>query len=68
MSSKRALRRRAERTHRRHACAGKIRHASLGDAEAHVRRLVEKDGARMKAYRCGFCGAFHVGHVPEGSS
>lgn len=49
MSSKRAIRRRA--------CTGKKRHATLADA-------AQMAGGGMMAYRCQFCGGFHIGHPP----
>lgn len=51
MASKRALRRRS--------CEGKVRHASAG--AAHIAAL-KTPGTH--AYRCNFCGSYHVGHAP----
>lgn len=61
MSSKRAIRRRA--------CKGKVRHASLEDAHAHLRHLTRSKGDQgvMNCYRCAFCGGFHIGHRPKGT-
>lgn len=54
MSSKRAIRRRA--------CKGKVRHASIEAAQAHVGALNRTKGYKpMDAYRCQFCGGYHVG-------
>ncbi len=40
----------------------KVCHALKGSAERHARNLAAKDGHRMVVYRCGVCGAWHVGH------
>lgn len=54
MSSKRRVRRKS--------CAGKVRHATMGDATVHADNLHKKDGHRYSVYQCGFCGGYHVGH------
>lgn len=56
MSSKRRIRRKS--------CKGKVRHTSLEHADAHRHALSRLDGDRMSAYRCRFCGGWHVGHTP----
>lgn len=53
MASKRRIRRRA--------CTGKQRHADEQGAQAHVRSLYAKGIAGRRAYRCKFCGGYHVG-------
>lgn len=59
MASKRRLRRKA--------CTGKIRHADALAAFAHIRALFRSKGyqGHLNAYRCGFCGGYHVGHAPR---
>jgi len=44
-------------------CAGKIRHPSMGAAEAHLRALARVDSRPMDVYRCLFCKQWHVGHT-----
>jgi len=44
-------------------CAGKIRHLSMGAAEAHLRALARVDPQPMNVYRCLFCKRWHVGHT-----
>ena len=54
MSSKRRLRRRG--------CEGKIAHATWAAAYGEAGRLRRfHDGGAWKAYRCRFCGLYHVG-------
>jgi hypothetical protein len=56
VASKRAVRRRA--------CEGKIRYGSA--AEALERRAALHGGkSQLGAYRCRFCGGFHLGHAPR---
>lgn len=57
MSSKRAIRRRS--------CKGKVRHASHEHAVIALVKTV-RGGANghMSAYRCRFCGGWHIGHTP----
>lgn len=46
-------------------CAGKQRHETKDEANAH-RRALAAAGTRMdktNAYRCAQCGKFHVGHI-----
>jgi len=55
MSSKRAIRRRA--------CGHKVRHENEAAARAHIGALHHAKGySPMNAYRCSFCGGWHVGH------
>lgn len=56
MSSKRAIRRRA--------CSRKIRHETEAAARGHIGQLHKRKGwqGHMNAYRCSFCGGWHVGH------
>ena len=57
MSSKRAIRRRA--------CTGKTRHASAAAAYGCLRSMIRGQRAEpgsLNAYRCNFCGGYHVGH------
>lgn len=54
MASKRHLRRRS--------CEGKVRHASAAAAQLAAGKLRKThDGGAWAAYRCQFCGAWHVG-------
>jgi hypothetical protein len=60
MSSRRAI--------RRQMCGNKVRFASLKEALA-ARRNMAVNGAnvtRLNAYRCRYCGFFHLGHIPAG--
>jgi hypothetical protein len=47
-------------------CRGKVRHASHGKAEAHVRALRRKEDEHspdaLGAYYCVKCRSWHVGH------
>lgn len=55
MSSKRAIRRRT--------CGHKIRHTTVEAARVHIGQLHHAKGyCPMNAYRCSFCGGWHVGH------
>ena len=60
MSSKRAIRRRS--------CKGKVRHLTADAASAAIHHLNMRKGwqGRMNAYRCPFCGGYHVGHARKG--
>jgi hypothetical protein len=53
MSSKRQLRRKA--------CTRKRRYQTRQAADIAARRTNNRDG-RLVAYKCDFCGGFHVGH------
>lgn len=66
----------AEKTAFEKACAGKDHFPSKEAAEAYLRAMVtgrvghprdnrRTDWAKLEAYRCTFCGNFHVGH-PSG--
>lgn len=54
MSSKRALRRKQ--------CKGKVRHQTEKFAEIAVRNT--RSTGNLSAYRCSFCGGWHIGHTP----
>lgn len=58
MSSKRRLRRKA--------CEGKVRHES-GAAAIQAIRSLDRSGSHAKrdAYKCRFCGGYHIGHRPN---
>ncbi|KQT52202.1 MULTISPECIES: hypothetical protein [unclassified Aureimonas] len=59
MASKRRLRRKS--------CTSKVRHETEGSAWGVVRNLIRKGkGDGLRAYRCGNCSGWHVGH-PIGS-
>jgi hypothetical protein len=49
MSSKRHIRRKS--------CEGKVRYATVEEARKRLR-------GGMNAYRCKFCGGYHIGHRP----
>ncbi len=51
MASKRRLRRKR--------CTGKKRHETIRAAMAFAR------SPGLNAYKCNFCGGYHVGHVPR---
>lgn len=58
----------SKRNVRRHACEGKVRHASAGAAFAALRNLTNQLARGfgrhdLNIYQCGFCHGFHVGHV-----
>lgn len=42
---------------------GKRSYGTRKVAKRTLRRVHQ--GARMQAYRCGHCGFFHVGHIPD---
>lgn len=52
------------------ACGNKIKHETWRDAEEHVRGIIEHNiererehrSSRLHAYRCDYCGFWHVGH------
>lgn len=47
-------------------CAGKRRHATKQEAEAHRRQMVSSGRWRMdrsNTYRCNQCGGFHAGRI-----
>ncbi len=52
-------------------CDGKHKHKSIGAGEAHIRAMVrsgridEEHAKKLRAYRCGNCGWFHVGKTRE---
>lgn len=56
MASKRRL--------RRNACDGKTRYAEQQAAHVAAGRASERAGAWISSYKCPFCGAWHIGHVP----
>lgn len=53
MASKRRLRRKG--------CTHKVRHES----EAFAKIAAYKTKGRVGAYKCKFCGGWHVGHAPK---
>lgn len=61
MSSKRHIRRRAQRS----GCKGKHPHATDQAARFHSRELYAAGRAKpgtLNTWRCAFCGCWHVGH------
>lgn len=57
MTSKRRLRRRA--------CTGKHRYPDEATARAAIWRQRRRWDGFMRAYRCSFCGGWHIGHAPR---
>jgi len=57
MASKRHLRRKS--------CEGKVRHESQEDARVAIKRDFWNAHERVGAYKCKFCGGWHVGHTPH---
>lgn len=55
MSSKRRLRRKA--------CGRKVRHTSKGNALIALSRMSPGKQDVMSAYKCQFCGGWHIGRV-----
>ena len=55
MSSKRCIRRKS--------CKGKVKHKSRIDAIKAMTKTRQKGESRMHAYRCKFCGGWHIGHM-----
>jgi len=39
----------------------KVKYPDRATAQRHARALYAKDGRHVEPYRCGFCGAWHVG-------
>jgi hypothetical protein len=57
----------SKRARRRKGCAGKIAHTSKAAATKAVpgtRAITPGRPDKVEAYRCDFCGAWHVGHRP----
>lgn len=56
----------SKRHQRRKQCGDKKRHATAAEALDHIQYLRRNHKARgaLNAYRCQWCGGFHVGHVP----
>lgn len=46
------------------ACTGKQRHPDKATAEGHRFSLIRRGASSVQfvAYKCKFCGAWHVGH------
>ena len=63
MSSKRRI--------RRNACRTKVRHADQASARRAIWSLRQAYGDAplgfMNAYRCQFCGGWHIGHAGPGA-
>lgn len=54
-----------KRSHKEKSCTGKIRHGSQRQARDHARELQVTGEPWVMAYRCRYCGGWHVGHAPE---
>ncbi len=52
---------RKKKRSKEYGCEGKQRHATKTEAVAHLISLERSCGYRGHAYRCQFCGFFHVG-------
>jgi hypothetical protein len=50
-----------------YACLRKRTYLTWQDVERALRSLQQRAGPahRLNSYRCDFCTAFHLGHVPE---
>lgn len=57
MASKRRLRRKA--------CGNKVKHANLANAQIAAHNSARKFKQRLSAYKCQYCGSYHVGHTPK---
>jgi hypothetical protein len=53
----------SKRAQRRKACTGKIQYATVAQATAAKYKVIERFNDRMSAYRCRFCGQWHLGHT-----
>jgi hypothetical protein len=56
----------SKRNVRRKACEGKHKHATEAEAHSHLRSLHlagKLVGRAMHAFKCEFCGSYHVGHI-----
>lgn len=47
------------------ACDGKRAYSSRKWARKARAATVTRDGKRLSIYRCMFCGAYHLGHLPD---
>lgn len=50
---------------RRRACSRKIKYKTEAEATRAARTVSGRTGEWFRAYRCSFCGAWHVGHPPS---
>lgn len=57
MASKRRLRRKA--------CGSKVKHATHEAAQIAAHKSAKKFKQRLSAYKCQYCGCYHVGHTPK---
>lgn len=44
-------------------CYGKIKYPTKGAALVDVKRINDRNGRRVVAYRCGACHKFHIGGI-----
>lgn len=57
----------SKRRQRRRSCESKFRHETADAAWTEARRLTRLSGGRRyHAYRCRFCGGYHVGRPGRG--
>ncbi len=51
-------------------CEGKTAYQSKAEAKLRARRPItnSRKPGRMTVYRCGHCGAFHLGHKPKAAT
>jgi hypothetical protein len=51
---------------RRRSCEGKVRHADVGGAVVHARRMARAGKGMVNPYRCQHCRGWHVGRGEAG--
>jgi len=57
----------SKRKQRRRSCTSKYRHETAEAAWSEARRLTRRSGGRRyNAYKCEFCGGYHVGRPGRG--
>jgi hypothetical protein len=49
---------------RRRSCEGKRAYSHEGAARQMAGQAARERGETLEAYRCPFCGAWHIGHPP----
>lgn len=56
----------SKRAQRRKECGSKVGHQTEEQAQFALAKLHKTKGwqGAMRAYRCGQCGLFHIGHTP----
>ena len=46
---------------RERSCQGKVRYETKAEAKSRIKRVAGFAGT-LRAYRCPYCGYFHIGH------